>query len=128
MARGAVALLRVIVLSILLVSCGGSSRPLAVRPGFVGSMPQHLEIYAAPHAATLHFPRGTYSLGAVDKIGYYYRAPSSIMEHTSAGLFPREGGIFVSKRDRRKLRGYVYLAGGVTHVGNFSSVAHQFHD
>lgn len=115
-------------LSILLVSCGGSLRPPAVGPGNDTNMPRFLEIYSAPRAATVHFPRGTYSLGNVDKIGYYYRAPGGVREHTSAGTVSRTGGIFVSKRDPRKLRGYIYLAGGVTHLGNFSQVAHRFHD
>ena len=73
----------------------------------------------------MHFPAGTYSLGAIDKIGYYYRAPRAVI---AAGGTPRTGGIFVSRRDPRKLRGYVHLAGGVTHVGNLSHVPHRFHD
>ncbi len=115
-------------LSILLVSCGGSLRPPAVGPARDANMPRFLEIYSAPQVASLHFPQGTYSLGNADKIGYYYRAPRGVLEHTSAGTVPRTGGIFVSKRDPRKMRGYIYLAGGVTHIGNFSRVEHQFHD
>jgi hypothetical protein len=115
-------------LSILLASCGGSLRPPAVGPGNDPDMPRFLEIYSEAHVATLLFPSGTYSLGNADRIGYYYRAPGGVLEHTAAGTVSRTGGIFVSKRDLRKLRGYVYLGGGVTHVGNFSHVAHQFHD
>lgn len=115
-------------LSILLVSCGGSVRPAAVVPGNLPNTPRFLEIYSATRIATLHFPAGTYSLGAADKIGYYYRAPHGVIEHSGGGSLPREGGIFVSKRDRRKLRGYIYLGGGVTHVGDLSHVAHQFRD
>lgn len=91
-------------------------------------MPRFLDIYSEARAATLHFPRGSYSLAAADRIGYYYRAPETVGQHRGGGVFPREGGIFVSKRDQRKLRGYVYLAGGVTMVGNLSNVPHQFHD
>lgn len=70
--------------------------------------------------ATLHFPAGIYALSTTDKIGYYYRSPRNVLQHTAAGAVPHEGGIFVSKRNHTKLRGYVYLGGGVTHVGNFS--------
>ena len=47
--------------------------------------------------------------------------------HSRAAI-PREGGIFVSKRNRTKLRGYVYLGGVVTHVGNFSHANYKFRD
>jgi len=86
------------------------------------------EIYSELHAATLHFPAGVYTLNAVDKIGYYYRAPRKIAEHVGGGSLWREGGIFVSKRNPQKLRGYVYRAGTITHVGNFSGVKHTFRD
>lgn len=128
MFRAGRSLVRATLLSILLSSCGGSSRPPAAGPAALASMPHFLDINSTPHIATLHFPRGTYSLGGSDKIGYYYRAPSAVIQQTGDGAFPRDGGIFVSKRDVRRLRGYVYLAGGVTHVGNLSSVPHQFHD
>lgn len=94
----------------------------------MAEMPPYLELDAETHSATLHFPRGLYSLGAADKIGYYYRAPRPVMQQTGNGLYPREGGIFVSRRNPRKLRGYVYLAGGVTHVGDFSRLPHRFRD
>jgi len=90
--------------------------------------PRYLEIYSEPHAATLHFPAGVYTLNAVDKIGCYYRAPRKIAEHFGGGSLWREGGIFVSKRDPQKLRGYVYRAGTITQVGNFSGVKHAFRD
>ena len=40
----------------------------------------------------------------------------------------RDGGIFVNKRDPNKLRGYVWRAGAITHVGNLSGVKHHFVD
>jgi hypothetical protein len=43
-------------------------------------------------------------------------------------LVSREGGVFVSKRNPKKLRGYVFWTGALTHVGNFSRKKHQFHD
>lgn len=118
----------VVTMSILLVSCGGSLHPPAAGPGVMASMPHFLEVSSGTRVASLRFPAGTYSLVSADKIGYYYRAPRAVMQQSGDGLFARNGGIFVSKRDARKIRGYVYLAGGVTHVGNFSHLPHQFHD
>ena len=113
-------------LSILLFGCAGSSHPRAITPSEGTSSARYLEIYSELHAATLHFPAGVYTLNAVDKIGYYYRAPRKIAEHFGGGSFWREGGIFVSKRNPQKLRGYVFRAGTITHVGNFSRAKHRF--
>jgi len=111
-----------------LSGCAGSSHPRLVTPSEGISTPRYLEIYSELHAATLHFPAGVYTLNAADKIGYYYRAPRKIAEHTGGGSFWREGGIFVSKQNPQKLRGYVSRAGSVTHVGNFSGAKHLFRD
>ena len=115
--------------SFLLSSCAGSSHPRLVTPseGPIGT-PRYLEIYSERQVATLHFPAGVYTLSAVDRIGYYYRAPRKIGEHIGGGAVGREGGIFVSKRDPQKLRGYVYRAGTITHVGNFSQTKHRLFD
>ena len=83
---------------------------------------RYLQLYSEKQIATLHFPAGIYILNAVDKIGYYYRAPRGIRE----GYIWRDGGIFVSKRDPQKLRGYVFRAGTITHVGNLSHVGYRF--
>jgi hypothetical protein len=112
----------------LISGCAGSSHPRAITPSEGPISPQYLEIDSELHAATLHFPAGVYTLSAVDKIGYYYRAPRKIGEHFGGGSFWREGGIFVSKRDPQKLRGYVFRAGTITHVGNFSGAKHRFRD
>jgi hypothetical protein len=112
----------------LLFACAGSSHPRAASAIDAGRTPRYLEIYSELHAATLHFPAGVYTLSAADKIGYYYRAPQKIAEHAGAGSLGREGGIFVSKRNSQKLRGYVFRAGTITHVGNFSQAKHQFVD
>ena len=117
-----------ILLGFLLSGCAGSSRPRLVTPSEGPLSPRYLEIYSELHVATLHFPAGVYTLNAVDKIGYYYRAPGKIAEHFGGGSFWREGGIFVSKRNPQKLRGYVFRAGTVTHVGNFSGVKHRFRE
>jgi hypothetical protein len=111
-----------------LISCAGSSHPRLISRGEAAMAPRYLEIYSEKQIATLHFPAGVYTLSAADKIGYYYRAPGKIGEHTGVASFGRDGGIFVSKRNPAKLRGYVYRAGTITHVGNFSNVKHRFGD
>ena len=115
-------------LSILLSSCAGSSHPRLISPGEGPSSPRYLEVYSEQHAATLHFPAGVYTLNAVDKIGYYYRAPRKIAERTGSGSLWRDGGIFISKRNPEKLRGYVFRAGTITHVGNFSRAKYRFRE
>lgn len=115
-------------LSLLLCSCAGSSHPRVLGPAEPTSAPRYLELYSEVHIATLHFPAGRYVLNAADKIGYYYSAPRGVAEHVGGGAVEREGGIFVSKHNRAKLRGYVFRAGGLTHVGNLSGVNHAFHD
>lgn len=115
-------------LAFLFFGCAGSPHPRLVSLSEGPIAPRYLEIDSELHAATLHFPPGVYTLNSVDKIGYYYRAPRRIAEHVGSGSLWREGGIFVSKRNSEKLRGYVYRAGTITHVGNFSRVRHRFQD
>jgi hypothetical protein len=112
----------------LLCGCAGSSHPSLVTPGEGPSSGRYLELYREKQIATLHFPAGVYTLDAVDKIGYYYHAPRKIAEHIGGGSVWRDGGIFVSKRNPQKLRGYVSRAGAITHVGNLSGVKHRFVD
>jgi len=112
----------------VLFGCAGSSHPRLISPSEGPPSPQYLEIDSELHAATLHFPAGVYTLNAVDKIGYFYRAPRKIAERIGGGSLWRKGGIFVSKRNPQKLRGYVYRAGTITHVGNFSGAKHRFRD
>ena len=109
----------------LISGCAGSSHPRLVSPSEGPIAPRYLELYREKQIATLHFPAGIYTLSAVDKIGYYYRASRKITAHGSVAL---NGGIFVSKRDPQKLRGYVYRAGTITHVGNLSHVKHRLFD
>ena len=112
----------------LISGCAGSSHPRAITPSEGPSSARYLEIYSELHAATLHFPAGVYTLNSADKIGYYYRAPRKIAERTGSGSLWRDGGIFVSKRNPQKLRGYVFRAGTITQVGNFSRAKHLFRD
>jgi hypothetical protein len=90
--------------------------------------PRYVELLTERQVATLHFPAGTYSFYAVDDIGLYYRAPRPIIQHTGGASVARKGGIFVSKRNPKKLRGYVFYAGALTHVGDLSRVPHVFKD
>src|SRR5205823_11470838 len=90
------------------------------------STPPYLELRTAHAVGTLHFPAGLYVLDAVDDQGYYYRAPRRIVQHSFGASLTHDGGIFVSKRDPTKLRGYVILTTGLTHVGNLSRVKHEF--
>jgi hypothetical protein len=110
----------------LLAACAGSQRPRAISDAGKTGAPQFIELRREVRANTLHFPAGTYALSAADKIGYYYRARQRISEHTAGRPISREGGIFVSKRNRAKIRGYIYLGGAVTHVGDFSRADYAF--
>jgi hypothetical protein len=114
-------------LAFALCSCAGSSHPRVITPSEGVSTPKYIELGSEVRIATLHFPAGVYTLNAEDKIGYYYRAPRKIVEHIGGGA-PLDGGIFVSKRNSQKLRGYVYRAGAITHVGNLSRARYQFRD
>jgi hypothetical protein len=87
---------------------------------------QYLEIDSEATAATLHFPVGLYSLYATDTTGYYYRAPQKIYQHTAGGSVPHDGGVYVRKKNPDNMRGYVFIAGALTHVGNLSGVRHRF--
>src|SRR2546423_2623197 len=128
MALRSIQLFLILTSSFLLSGCAGSSHPRLVSPSEGPISPRYLEIDSQLHVATLHFPRGVYTLNAVDKIGYYYRAPRKVAEHIGGGSLWREGGIFVSKRNSQKLRGYVFRAGTITLVGNFSQAKHRFRD
>jgi len=115
-----------IAVAIVLLGCAGSQHPRLISPSEGPPTRRYLELYSEKQIATLHFPAGVYTLNAVDKIGYYYRAPRKIAERAGQGSVGRDGGIFVSKRDPQKLRGYVFRAGTVTHIGNLSRVRHRF--
>jgi hypothetical protein len=111
-----------------IAACGGSPHPRPVgESGTVGA-PTVIELYSDVRAATLHFPAGLYRLHAVDRIGYYYRSSRGVIQHLGTGPVVRTGGIFVSKRDRTKLRGYIYLGGAVTHVGSLSHAQYEFRE
>src|SRR4051812_28595447 len=123
--RGFILAVAVIVTATLFSSCGGTDRRHQVNPATTAS-PPFIELRTETHAATIHFPPGLYSLQTEDNQGYYYRAPGKVYERSFYGRLPHDGGIFVSKSNQRKLRGYVIMPGGITHVGNLSGADYQF--
>jgi hypothetical protein len=107
-------------------SCGGTDRRHTVSVSAANSVPASIELRSEERAATIHFPRGLYQLDSEDNHGFYYRAPGRLYERGFAGGQPHDGGLFVSKKDQRKLRGYVVMPGGVTLIGNFSHADYSF--
>jgi hypothetical protein len=124
--------MRVIVLAAALTTalflggCGGTDRRQPVTPVATTRVARFIALLSDTSAGTIHFPRGLYSLESEDHHGYYYRAPVKLYQRSFGGREPRDGGIFVSKQNPRKLRGYVVMPGGVTHVGNLSGANYQF--
>ena len=112
--------------ALLLTGCGGSDRRQSVDPAATASVPQAIELRKKISTGTLHFSPGLYTLDSEDAKGYYYRAPRKVYQRSFSGRLPYEGGIFVSKRNQRKLRGYVIMPGGLTHVGNLSGADYEF--
>jgi len=110
-----------------LSGCGGRHLH-ATTAAETRATPRFLELRSEMSANTLHFPRGTYVLDSADAKGFYYRSPRKISQRSFSGGLGRDGGIFVAKRDRRKLRGYVIMPGGLTHIGNFSGADYEFRD
>jgi hypothetical protein len=117
--------LSTILIALLFAGCGGTDRRRPVTRSATNT-PPFIELRSSVSAGTLHFPRGLYSLESQDQNGFYYRAPGKVYQHSFGGSYRHEGGIFVSKRDRRKLRGYVIMAGGLTHVGNLSRADYEY--
>ena len=119
--RDPAVLLMLAALSVLLTSCASNRQ---VRR--FASAPQYFELQESPSRGTLHFPEGTYVFDSEDQAGYYYRAPRSVRQHSFGGSYPYDGGIFVLKRDPRRIRGYIVIGGERRKVGNLSDTRHQF--
>jgi hypothetical protein len=122
---------RILLLStfyLLLFSCAGSRHYHPIPAEGPPAIARYLELRSEVSVATMHFPAGTYSLVAEDDRGYYYRAPRKVAEHSAGAPIWHDGGIYVNKRDPRRLRGYVYWGGKLTHVGNLSRARHDLHD
>jgi hypothetical protein len=122
----ALAIVAVLVTALLFSGCGGTDRRHSVNPAATTSAPPLIELRSKISTGTLHFPPGLYRLDSEDAKGFYYRAPRKVYQRSFSGGLPYEGGIFVSKRDQRKLRGYVIMPGGLTHVGNLSRANYEF--
>jgi hypothetical protein len=112
--------------AIAISGCGGTDRRHQVNPAASTTVPQYIVLISDASTATIHFPRGLYPLDSEDQHGYYYRAPVKVYQRSFGGRLPHDGGIFVSKQNQRKLRGYVVMPGGLTHVGNLSGANYQF--
>lgn len=121
-----IAMVAGLVVALFLGSCGGSHNFRVTSPAETTSTPPYLELRSERSVGTLHFPRGIYVLNAVDDKGYYYRAPRRIVQHSFSRGLSYDGGIFAEKRDRKRLRGYVIMPGGLTHVGNLSRADYEF--
>ena len=111
----------------LLAACAARNFHV-LPPGEGVATPRYIDLQEPVSAATMHFPPGAYTLYAADNNGYYYKAPKKIAEHTAAGNNFHDGGLFVPKQDQKKLRGYVYWAGALTHVGSFPRAKRAFRD
>ena len=111
--------------TLLVSGCGGTDRRHQVNPATT-SVTRFIELLSDTSAGTIHFPRGLYSLDSEDHHGYYYRAPGKVYQRSFSGRLPHDGGIFVSKQNQRKLRGYVVMPSGITHVGNLSGANYRF--
>ena len=116
--------LATVLIALSLAGCGGTDRRQPVTGATTA--PSTIELRSNTSAGTIHFLRGLYTLETEDPHGYYYRAPGKVYEHSFGGSYPHDGGIFVSKKNQRKLRGYVIMPGGITLVGNLSRADYQF--
>jgi hypothetical protein len=114
--------------ALLIVACAGSRHFHVPAEGPPRDAPLYVDLLAETQVATLHFPPGSYAFYALDDVGYYYRAPRKVIQHTGGGSVLRNGGIYVNKSDPKKIRGYIYLAGALTHVGDLSRTRHEFRD
>jgi hypothetical protein len=115
-----------VLFALVLIGCGGTDRRRPVNPSATTTIPRFIELRSDTSAGTIHFLRGLYSLESEDQHGYYYRAPGKVYERSFSGRIAHDGGIFVSKRNPRKLRGYVVMPYGATHVGNLSGADYEF--
>jgi hypothetical protein len=120
------AILAAVMAPLLLSSCGGTDRRHSLHPAATRSAPSFIELRTKISTGTLHFSPGLYTLDSEDPKGYYYRAPRKVYQRSFSGRLPRDGGIFVLKRNQRKLRGYVVMPSGLTHVGNLSGADYEF--
>jgi hypothetical protein len=108
--------------ALALSGCATSTRFSRNAPG------TYLELASSPAASTVHFPRGIYVLESSDSSGFYYRAPQSLIKHSFAGPQQYDGGIFVTRRQPPRLRGYIIWAAGRTKIGDLTRQPHAFRE
>ena len=113
---------------LFLTSRTGGKHFEVVAEGPPASVPKYVIVTKAPQIGNLHFPAGAYPFYARDDRGYYYRAPHPVLEHVPGNPLPRKGGVYVLKQNPPVVRPYVYLAGGLTHVGKLKSGTYEFQD
>ena len=111
-------------LSTLLCSCANQHLRIPAEGPPAGA-PQAVDLLREKQVANLHFPIGRYAFYATDDKGFYYRATRPIVQRTTGSSRTLRGGIFVFRHNPDKLRGYVFLAGSITHVGDLSRTPHQ---
>ena len=99
--------------------CGGTDRRQSVNPAATTSAPPYHRIAHKNFRGELCISRraSTPSIPKIPKAITTGRR-RKVYQRSFSGRLPHDGGIFVSKRDQRKLRGYVIMPGGLTHVGN----------
>ncbi|HJT81536.1 MAG TPA: hypothetical protein VJ719_10095 [Chthoniobacterales bacterium] len=112
-------------LAFLLSSCANQHFRVPAE-GPPPAAPRSVELLREKQIANLHFPAGVYSFYAMDDKGFYYQSTRPIVQHGTGSSSIRQGGVFVNRRHLNKLRGYVFLAGAITHVGDLSRVPHQY--
>ncbi|MEY2479820.1 MAG: hypothetical protein QOI04_747 [Verrucomicrobiota bacterium] len=113
-----------LLLTLLLSSCANHHFQV-IKDSRELRAPAYIDMPREQRVATLHFPAGSYYLYASDDVGYYYRAPRKIIEHTAGGSLFHNGGIYVQRNNPHKMRGYVFLPGGLTHVGHLAPPRHD---
>lgn len=111
-----------------LTGCSSERNFRAIPPGEGPAVPRYVDLRAPLQIATVHFPVGSYVLTAQDNGGYYYRSPRPVTKHAFAGRQQYEGGIYLRKGARRKVRGYLVWGGGRTKIGNLAQADYSFRD
>jgi hypothetical protein len=119
--KQALVVLRTIVASVLIATlvtaCASERNYRTLPPGEGPPVPQSVEVRQEVSISTVHFPPGVYALHAEDDAGYYYRSPRQLTKHAFAGFQQYDGGVFIRKGNRPRVRGYIVWAGGRTKIG-----------
>ena len=106
-----------VLVATLVTACASERNFRTLPPGEGPAVPQSIEVREEVSISTVHFPAGVYSLHAEDDAGYYYRSPRQLTKHAFAGFQQYDGGVFIRKGSRPRVRGYIVWAGGRTKIG-----------